>query len=119
MKIKKVPLPIHTRILGVLLFWTHFGLMMWYTLAGFFYSLEVIVIALLLIQLHLIIFGGCAITQLQHRLEVLPKDQEFIPYFVRRVFGIKMPEQSIWSDIIWYLLMSFPLIVWLLRFYFL
>lgn len=87
--------------------------MTWYFVSGFFYSLESVVIAMLAIQLHLLLFGGCAITRLQQKLGFVPKETEFIPYVIEKI--TKVRPNYYWSSVIFYVITAFPMLVAIIR----
>lgn len=83
--------------------------------SGFILPLVTVVVISITIQASLVIFDGCFITRLQHKLKALPENVEFIPYVVKKVSGFDISEFQ--HEMISFLIFQFPLIVAVIKSY--
>jgi hypothetical protein len=78
------------KVVNEIIFWLHLvivlsGLFLWLVLA-----LPYVILAFVLHQIHLLIFKGCVVTKIQYRLGGVPKNKEFLPYAMKRLFKVHM-----------------------------
>ncbi len=82
------------RIFAVFANFIHALIMLGYGVSPFFLSIYWVLAFFLIIYIHQIIFSGCLITIIQHRLNLLDKDRDFVDNFIVTVFKVKLKEEQ-------------------------
>ncbi len=66
-------------------------------------SLRMYILANILYLLHVYIFKGCVITQIQKKLNGIPKDVTFTQYYLEKLYGIPISlKRAAWLNIGFY-----------------
>ena len=66
-------------------------------------SLKMYILANVLYLLHIYVFKGCVITQIQKKLNGLPKDITFTQYYLEKLYGVPVSlKRAAWSNIGFY-----------------
>lgn len=75
------------RILKEVLFWSHLIFILIAISTGVIFSLQTVIILVLLHRFHTLIFKGCAFSKVQRITGGLPKNIDFLQYSIKRLFG--------------------------------
>lgn len=97
------------------LFWLHLGIILAAVLVGYFLPPAFILMIIIIHQIHVVIFGGCLLTNYEKSLHGLPKSADFFQYAIKRILGIKV--KRITARIINYIILSLCLLLSIYRFY--
>ena len=66
-------------------------------------SLKMYILANLLYLLHIYVFKGCVITQIQKKLNGLPKNVTFTQYYLEKLYGVPVSlKRAAWLNIGFY-----------------
>lgn len=87
-------LSLRKRLLYEFLFWLHAAILVLIAISGFLVSLPWLIVLSALWKLHIYIFHGCAITQLQIKLGLQAADKNFVQVFVKRLTGRNISRQA-------------------------
>lgn len=74
-----------------ILFWAHVGVIIGAMFSGFFLTLPAILVMYGVHRLHMIVFRGCILSQLQ---DDLPRGMTFFQFATKRLTGLEITEQQ-------------------------
>lgn len=106
---------LNKKIFALLLSIVHIALMSYFFVSGFLYSLRAVVLVSILIQVSLVVFDGCFITKVQHKLKLLPKNTDFIPFLWKKLFNHNLTELQ--HEVLSLVIFNFPIVVGLIKAY--
>jgi len=84
----------NNKIINKILFWFHSGVIIFGIFIGLFFSLQAVLLIILLHRVHFFVFSGCIISKLHYRLNGIPNNMSFLQFAFFKFSGKKITEKQ-------------------------